>query len=267
MLLRYISPSARVPESETTSARMRCIPALSCSHRSAGRTRGAAASARECENERINEKGRAVALPFLVFERLRFFPSSCLRPSCRPPSSAASFLRRTSSWCRPSSWSTSWPPFLSIFLSSAFLSCAIAVTLAAANTAATSIEMNCFILIPFSRVVWEKPAYDRSAACNASRVPLVDVDPTGDRLTQVQTYIQINLPSSVKGEYNRPLSRAPLHFPTDPSAGNPMAYKHIKVPAERREDPRQQGLLARRTRPTRSSPISRATAPGSTSRR
>jgi hypothetical protein len=38
------------------------------------------------------------------------------------------------------------------------LSCAIAVTLAAAKTAATSIEMNCFILIPFSRVVWEKPA-------------------------------------------------------------------------------------------------------------
>src|SRR5262245_54407462 len=61
--LRYIRPCARVGSSAATSARMRCMPAVSCTTGSCCASAGVASSIdaiRKC----INEKGRVCALPF-----------------------------------------------------------------------------------------------------------------------------------------------------------------------------------------------------------
>src|SRR5262245_1503099 len=62
MFLRYMRPWDRVPGSETTSALMRCIPALSWAT-GFWATAGAAARARKARAVRINGKGKAAALP------------------------------------------------------------------------------------------------------------------------------------------------------------------------------------------------------------
>src|SRR4030095_1974356 len=61
--LRYMRPWARDPGSETTSAWMRCMPALSWAT-GFWSSPGAAVSVRRARTVRINGKGKAAALPF-----------------------------------------------------------------------------------------------------------------------------------------------------------------------------------------------------------
>src|SRR5712672_2781880 len=63
MLLRYMRPSARVPGSETTSARMRCIPALSWATGCWASTGPASRQATK-KRLRMKYKRQGVSLPF-----------------------------------------------------------------------------------------------------------------------------------------------------------------------------------------------------------
>src|SRR5687768_12706753 len=67
--LRCMRPCERLDMSAATSARIRCMPAESCVTGSGWAAADAATSNRGRENQRMNEKGRVVALPFSSFLR------------------------------------------------------------------------------------------------------------------------------------------------------------------------------------------------------
>src|SRR5688500_5351392 len=62
--LRCIRPRPRVAKSAATSARMRCMPAFSCTTGSCWASAGAASSIK-ARTQRINEKGRTLSCLFL----------------------------------------------------------------------------------------------------------------------------------------------------------------------------------------------------------